>query len=97
MNIIQEIFDDARDGNIVNIQFVSFNKEKQQVEWSLELGKFNLVGRRIQGIQLNMLWKYVAFMSCSMNNPANPEGFHTNVVILAGIKTWWQIPRPTWI
>jgi hypothetical protein len=37
MNINQEILNDAGDGNIVNIQLVSLDEKKQQVEGSFKL------------------------------------------------------------
>jgi hypothetical protein len=38
MNIIQEVFGDAGDGDVIDIQFVPFYKEQQQVERPFELG-----------------------------------------------------------
>ena len=38
MDEIQKILDEFMDGYIVNIQFVSFYKKKQQVERAFELG-----------------------------------------------------------
>jgi hypothetical protein len=43
MDIIHEIVDDTGDGDIINIQFIPFNKEKQEIKRSFKLGKFYLV------------------------------------------------------
>ena len=43
MNIIKEIFDDFGDGNIINIQLVSFYEKKQEVERAFERIDFNLI------------------------------------------------------
>ena len=40
---LQKIIDDVRNWNIVDIQFITFDKEKEEVEWTLELRKLYLV------------------------------------------------------
>ena len=47
MDIFHEILDDVVDGNIINIQFVAFNKKKEQVKRSFELRQLDLVRNRI--------------------------------------------------
>ena len=36
MEVIQEVLGYLKDGNIINIQLISFDKEEHQIEWSLE-------------------------------------------------------------
>ena len=43
MNIIQEIVNDAGNRNIINIQFIPFNKKQEEIKRSLKLRKFDLV------------------------------------------------------
>jgi hypothetical protein len=50
MNIIQEIIGNAGNRNVINIQFVPFDKEKQQIEGAFKLGQLNLVGCGISHI-----------------------------------------------
>ena len=44
MNKIQEIIDDFGNWNVVNIDLISLDKKKQQVEWTFKLRQFYLVG-----------------------------------------------------
>ena len=37
MDVIQKIFGKAKDGNVVNIQFVALYKKEQQIKWSFKL------------------------------------------------------------
>jgi hypothetical protein len=34
----QKILDDPVDWDIIDIQFIPFDKEEQEIEWALELG-----------------------------------------------------------
>jgi hypothetical protein len=43
MDKIQEVIDDPCNGNIINIQFISFYEKKKQVKWPFELVKLYLV------------------------------------------------------
>jgi len=43
-DITQEIICDLRNGNIIDIQFISFNKEEQQVKGTFELRQGYLIG-----------------------------------------------------
>jgi len=43
MNEIQKVFDQFVNRNIINIQFISFNKKQQKVERTFKLGQMNLV------------------------------------------------------
>jgi hypothetical protein len=45
MDIIEKVIDDFGDGNIVNIQFVSFDEEQKQIEWSLKLREMYLINK----------------------------------------------------
>jgi len=38
VNVSQKILDNAVNGNIIDIQFIPFDKEKQEIEGALELG-----------------------------------------------------------
>ena len=44
MDINHKVFDNAGNGNIINIQLITLDKEQQQVKWPFKLGKFDLVG-----------------------------------------------------
>ena len=37
MNKIKKIVSDLSDRNIINIQLISFNKEKKEVKWTFKL------------------------------------------------------------
>jgi len=50
MDVVQEILCDLADGNIIDIQLVPLNKEKEQVERAFELGKFYFVAVIAHGI-----------------------------------------------
>ena len=43
MDIGQKIIDDLSDRNIINIQFIPLNEEKEEVKWTFKLGQFYLV------------------------------------------------------
>lgn len=49
---VKKIVGDPRDRNIIDIQFVSFDKEKQQVKRSLKLIQFDLVRSCIHDIRI---------------------------------------------
>jgi hypothetical protein len=42
-DICQKIVDDVVDGDVVNVQLISFNEEQQQIEWPLELRQTDLI------------------------------------------------------
>jgi hypothetical protein len=43
MDVLKKVFDYSGDGDIVNIQLISFNKEQQQIEGTFKLRQFYLV------------------------------------------------------
>ena len=81
MNIVQEIIDDIGNGDIVNIQFVSFYKKKKQVKWAFKLGQFYLVYFCIHLkisfrliISGNLVWPGVYSTIQFKKNPRNWKG-----------------------
>ena len=43
MDIVKKVIGNFRDRNIVNIQFIPFNKKQEEIKRSLKLRKFDLV------------------------------------------------------
>ena len=43
MDKLHKVLNNTSNGNIINVQFIPFNKKEKQVKWTLELGKFYLV------------------------------------------------------
>ena len=68
IDIIQKFFCDLCNRNIVNIQFITFNKKQKQVERAFKLGKLYLPGCSIHEIFLkNKLCKCSRNVNREMN------------------------------
>lgn len=43
MDVFKKVFDDFRNWNIIDVEFVSFNKKQKKIERPFKLGKLYLV------------------------------------------------------
>lgn len=48
MNKSKKIVNNARNGNIIDIQFIALNEKQQQIEWTFKLWKLYLIMRVLQ-------------------------------------------------
>src|SRR5437868_3974412 len=86
VNEIQKIIRDPGNGNIVYIQFITFDEEKQQVKWSFKLVEFDLIGSSVQRNSVN-----------SQKYPPWRDVYKANLLILGryweGRPEMWTIPN----
>jgi len=100
MYVIKKIVCDLCNGNIINIQFISFNKEKKEIKRAFKLRKLYLVRRIVQsGKSLKVCRRFKklpwSIPSEKMKIPLQNNGtlaYYKNILYL---NFAWK-PTPSW-